>query len=88
MKRQAAGGQDHFGGAVLEARAGGAATPGGIGTPVTMDELEGCFDSLAATASTGITTMDELVKTNSTLTSPISELAATNTRLTKEMASL
>ena len=39
VKRQAAGGQDQFGGSVIEARAGGAATPGRRGTPVTIDEL-------------------------------------------------
>ena len=37
VKRQAADGQDQFGGAVLEAHAGGSATPGGRGTPVTID---------------------------------------------------
>ena len=88
VKRQSAGVQDQFGGAVLEARTGGAATPGGRGTPVTIDELEGCFDSLATAASTGKSTLDELVKANSALTSSIAELAATNTCLTKEVASL
>ena len=88
VKRQAAGGQDQFGGAVLEARAGVASTPGGRGTPVTIDELEGCFDSLATAEITGKTTLDKLVETNYTLTSSITELAATNTRLTKEVVSL
>ena len=63
-------------------------TPGGRGTPVKIDELEGCFDSLATAATTGKKKLDELVKTNSTLTSSITELAAMNTRLTKEVASL
>ena len=53
VKRQAAGGQDHFGGAVLKARSGGSATPSRRGTPVTIDQLEGCFDSLATSATTG-----------------------------------
>ena len=88
MKLQAAVGQDQFGGAALEARAGGAANPDGKGTPVTIDELEGFFYSLAVASTTGKTTLDELVKNNSTLTSSISELAATNTRLTKEVVSL
>ena len=69
VKRQAACGQDHFGGAVLEARTVGAATPGKRGTPVIIDELEGCFDSLATASTTGETTLDELVNTNSALTS-------------------
>ena len=82
MKRQAVGGQDHFGGAVLKARAGGSVTPGGRRNPVKVDELEGCSDSLATAEITGKTTLDELVKTNSNLTSSNAELAATNTQLT------
>ena len=86
VKHQAAGVQDQFEGAVLKARTGRAVTPGGRGTPVIIDELEGFFDSLATTETTGETTLDELVNTNSTLTSSIAELAVTNTRLTKEVA--
>ena len=52
-KRQAAGGRDQFGVAVLGADAGGDAAPGGGGNPVTIDEIEGCFDSLDADATTG-----------------------------------
>ena len=37
VKCQAAGGQDQFGVSILEACTGGAATPGGRGTPVTID---------------------------------------------------
>ena len=59
MKRQAAGVNDHFGGAVLEACAGGAVTPGRRGTPVTIDELEGCFDSLSKAETTGKTMLDK-----------------------------
>ena len=36
VKRQVAGGQDQFGGAMIGAGAGGAAAPGGRGTPVTI----------------------------------------------------
>ena len=86
VKRQAAGGHDQFGGYVLEARTRGAETPVGRVTPVTIDESEGCFDSLATAATTGKMMLDELVKTNSTLDSSIAELAATNTQLTKEVA--
>ena len=88
MERQAAGGKDRFVGAVLKAHAGRAATSGGIGTSVTIDELEGCFDSLETTETTGKIKLDELVKTKSTLTSSIAELAAENTRLFKEVSSL
>ena len=88
VKRQAASGRDQFGGSVLGAGTGGSADPGGGGTPVKIDELEGCFDSLYTDETTGKSTLDELVKSNSTLTSSIAELTMTNTRLTKEVASL
>ena len=88
VKRQDAGGHDQFGRAVIRAGLGGATAPGGGGTPVTIDELEGCFDSLATAANKGKKTSDELVKANSPLTSSILELTATNTRLTKEVESL
>ena len=63
-------------------------TPGGRVTPVTIDELEGYFNSLNTAATTGKTTLDQLVNTNSTLTSSIAESAATNNRLTKEVTIL
>ena len=85
MKRQVTCGQDQFLGALLESRAGVSATPGGRGTPFTIDELEGYFDSLYTAETTGKTTLDELFKTYSTQTSSIAELAAKKTRLTKEV---
>ena len=88
MKCQAAVIQDQFGEAMIRAGAGGSAAPGGRGTPITIDELEGYFDIMATAETAGKTTLDELIKTNSNLTSSISELATTNTRLTKEVASL
>ena len=88
MKHQAAGGRDQVGGALIREGAGGAADSGRGGTPITIDKLEGCFDSLDTAATTGEITLDELVKINSTLTSSIVELTATNNRLTKEVASL
>ena len=88
MKCQAAGRQDQFLGSVLKARERGGATTGRRGTPVTIYELEGCFDSLATAATTEKTTLDEFIKTNSTLTSSIAGLADMETRLTKEVASL
>ena len=39
VKRQAAGGQDQFGGYVREARTRVAETPGGRGAPVIIDEF-------------------------------------------------
>ena len=88
VKRQAAGGRNQFGGAVLGVGAGGSADPGRGWTPVTMDELEGCFDSLATDANTEKATWDELVKANSSLTLSIVELTATKTRLNKKVQSL
>ena len=88
MKRQAAGRQDQFGGAVLKTGAGGSAPPGGRETPVTIDESESCFDSLVTSAKRGKTTLGELVRTNSTLTSSIAELATRNTQITKKVAIL
>ena len=46
VKRQAAVGRDQFGGAVIWAGAGGYASLVSGGTPVTIDELEGCQNSL------------------------------------------
>ena len=51
VKRQDAGGHDQFGRAVIGAGVGGATAPGGGGTTVTIDELEGCFDRLAMAAN-------------------------------------
>ena len=85
IKHQAAGGCDQFGVSVLGAGAGGAVAPG---RGITIDELEGCFDSLDTAATTRKITMDELVKANSTLILSIAELTTTNNRLTKEVASL
>ena len=70
---------------MIRAGAGGSAAPGGRGTPITIDELEGYFDSLYTAETTGKTTLDELFKTYSTQTSSIAELAAKKTRLTKEV---
>ena len=79
VKRQAAGGRNHFGKAMLGAGAGVSAAPGRGVTPFTIDELEGCFEILATAATTGKATLDELVKANSTLTPFIANLTATNT---------
>ena len=88
VKLQDAGGQDQFVGDVLGAAIEGAAPLGGRGTPVTIDEFEVGFDSLATAETTGKITLYELVKTNFTLTSSIAKLSTTNTRLNKEVESL
>ena len=59
---------------------GGAKPPAGRPYPVTLDELEGCFDSLAGAAVTGKETLDELVKSNATLAKAITALTETNSR--------
>ena len=50
---------------------------GGVRESVTMDELEGCFDSLANAAVTGKDTLESLVNSNSTLTKTNAELSET-----------
>ena len=45
--------------------------------PVTMDELEGCFDSLANAAVTGKDTLESLVNSNAALTATNAELSNT-----------
>ena len=50
---------------------------GGDGKAVTMDELEGCFDSLANAAVTSKDTLESLVNSNSTLTKTNAELSDT-----------
>ena len=60
---------------------GGAKPPAGRPSPVTLDELEGCLDSLAGAAVTGKDTLDELVKANATLAKAITALTETSSRL-------
>ena len=64
---------------------GGAEPPTCCLSPVTLDELEGCFDSLAGVAVTGKETLDELVKDNANLAKAITSLTETNSRLAKKV---
>ena len=54
-------------------------------TPATVEDLEGCFDSLAGVAVTGKGVLEELVKSNSSLTITIATLTETNARLSNKV---
>ena len=56
--------------------------------PVTMDELEGCFDSLANAAVTGKDTLESLVNSNTVLTKTNAELSNTIKAQAAEIKSL
>ena len=56
--------------------------------PVTMDDLEGCFDSLASAAVTGKDTLDTLTKSNAVLTKTNAEMSATIKAQAEEIKSL
>ena len=53
-----------------------------------MDDLEGCFNSLANAAVTGKDTLDTLTKSNATLTKTNSEMSATIKAQAEEIKSL
>ena len=79
---------EQFGGAALSGAGGGEEPPAGRPTPATMEDLEGCFDSLAGIAGTGKRVLEELVKYNSSLTITIATLTNTNARLSKKVEML
>ena len=64
---------------------GGAKPPVGCPSPVTLNKLEGFFDSLAGAAVTGKDTLEKLVKANATLAKAIAVLTETNSRLAKKV---
>ena len=64
---------------------GGAKPPAGRPSPVTLDKLEGCFDSLAGAAVTGKYMLDKLVKSNATLAKAIAALTETNSSLANKV---
>ena len=75
---------------------GGAATqglmdrdqPAGRPSPATLEDAEGCFDSLAGVVATESATLAELVKNNAALTATNAELTATIFKLTKSVSEL
>ena len=68
IKRKSGVDVEQFVGAAIGGAGRGKEPPTGRPIPVTLDELEGCFDSLDTTAVTGKDTLDELVKSNAALT--------------------
>ena len=87
-KKKARDGQ--FGGAVTEQSEATEDEDCAPGTtpPVTLDDLEGCFDSLAAAAVTGNDVLEQLVKSNTTLTKTKYELSATVAKQAEEIKTL
>ena len=57
-------------------------------TPVTLDELEGLFGSLASATVTGKDTLYELVKSNAALTKTFATLTDANSCLTNNVEAL
>ena len=53
-----------------------------------MEDLYGCFDSLAGVAVTGKGVLEELVNSNASLTVTIATLTDTNARLVKKVETL
>ena len=85
-----AGGKEaeQFGGAALGGDVGGKEPRAGRPTSTTVEDLEGCLDSLAGVAATGKGVLEELVKSNVSLTINISTLADSNARLEKKVETL
>ena len=79
---------EQFVGAALGGAVGGKEPPDGRPTPATVEDLEGCFDSLAGVAVTGKGVLEELVKYNAYLTINIATLTDSNARLAKKAETL
>ena len=62
--------------------------PAGRPPPATLEDIEGCFDSLAGVVATESATLAELVKNNAALTATNAELTATIVKLTKLVSEL
>ena len=88
IKRKARRYVEQFGGVEIGGVGRGEEPQTGRPTPVTLDELEGYFDSLASSAITGKDTLDELVKSNAALTKTVPTLTNTNSCLMKKVEAL
>ena len=62
--------------------------PSGRSTPTTLEDVEGCFDSLSGVVATESATLAELVKPNAILTTTNVTLTATILKLTKAVNDL
>ena len=80
--------EEKIGGAALGGAVRGKEPRAGRPTLATVEDLEGCFDSLAGVAVTGKGVLEELVKSNASLTITIVTLTETNARLTKKVKTL
>ena len=77
-----------FVGAALGGAGGGKEPPAGLPTPATVEDLEGCFNSLAGVVVTGKGVLEEIVNYNASLTNTIATLTDTNSRLSKKVETL
>ena len=87
VKPMAAGNVEQFGGAAVGGAldGGDVEPPTGRPAPVTVDDSEGCFDSLAGAAVTGKDTLDALGKAIAALAKSNATLTDTNSRLAKKV---
>ena len=85
-----AGGKEaeQFGSAELGGAVRGKEPPAGRPTPATVEDLEGCFYSLAGVEVMGKGVLEELVKSNASLTITIATLTDSNARLAKKVETL
>ena len=88
IKRKSGVDVEQFVGAAIGGAGRGKEPPTGRPIPVTLDELEGCFDSLDTTAVTGKDTLDELVKSNAALTKISATLTDANSWLMNKVEAL
>ena len=79
---------EQFGGAAIDNAGSREEPPKGRPTPVTLDELEVCFNNLASSDVTGNDTLDELVKSNASIDKTVATLTNANSRFTKKVEAL
>ena len=79
---------EQLGGAALGSAGRGKEPPAGRPAPLTVEDLEGCFDSLAGVAETGKVVLEEMANSNASLTNTIATLTDTNYRLSKKVEML
>ena len=85
-----AGGKEteQFGGAALGGAVEEKEPRDGCPTLATLEDLEGCFDSMVNVAVKGKGVLEELVNSNVSLTITIANLTDTNTRFAKKVETL
>lgn len=82
LKHKSKGSVEKFGGAAMSQ---GREGPLGRPPSITMDDLEGCFDSRATAAVTGKDALRDLVEANLALIKTVADLTGTNAHLVKKV---